>query len=76
MSILPIPWCSDQEARHEYGLELTTVKPGYYDAIIIAVAHREFVAMGAEAIHALGRDNHVLYDLKYVLAKESVDMRL
>ena len=70
------PWCSNEEAKHEYGLELTKAKLGYYDAIIIAVSHNEFVEMGAEAIHALGNDNHVLYDLKYVLSKASVDMRL
>lgn len=70
------PWCSNDEAKHEYGLELSTPKQGYYDAIIMAVAHNEFVEMGPEKIHALGKNHHVLYDLKYVLPKESVDMRL
>ncbi|TKF85203.1 Vi polysaccharide biosynthesis UDP-N-acetylglucosamine C-6 dehydrogenase TviB, partial [Vibrio sp. F13] len=49
---------------------------GDYDAIIMAVSHDEFKEMGAEKIHALGKPAHVLYDLKYVLDKESVDMRL
>ncbi len=71
------PWCSSEEAKKEYGLSLNQ-KPsnGAYDAIILAVSHDEFKAMGVEAIRQLGRDNHVLYDLKYVLPKESVDMRL
>lgn len=71
------PWCASEEAEHEYGLTLTTqIKYGYYDAIIIAVAHNEFKAMGVDAIHSLGKEEHVLYDLKYVLNKQDVDMRL
>ena len=46
-----------------------------YDATIVAVAHDEFKHMGAEAIRKLGKASHVLYDLKYVFEKSSVDMR-
>jgi UDP-N-acetyl-D-galactosamine dehydrogenase len=71
------PWCSNIEAQHEYGLSLTTEpKQNNYDAIILAVGHNEFKDMGAEQIRALGKAEHVLYDLKYVLPKQSVDMRL
>jgi len=71
------PWCSDDEAQHEYNLRLTPEpKLGHYDAIILAVAHNEFKALGAEEIRKLGKENHVLYDLKYLLPKDSVDMRL
>jgi UDP-N-acetyl-D-glucosamine/UDP-N-acetyl-D-galactosamine dehydrogenase len=70
------PLCSNEEAEHEYGVGLTEAQPGQYDAIILAVAHTEFKEMGVEAIKALGRENHVLYDLKCVLPKDSVDMRL
>ncbi|EOA6595908.1 TPA: Vi polysaccharide biosynthesis UDP-N-acetylglucosamine C-6 dehydrogenase TviB [Vibrio vulnificus] len=71
------PWCSNEEARHEYGLSLCNKpKTNYYDAIIMAVAHNEFREMGAEAIRALGKAEHVLYDLKYILNKQNVDMRL
>jgi UDP-N-acetyl-D-galactosamine dehydrogenase len=71
------PWCSSAEAQHEYGLTLCEeAKQGDYDAIIIAVSHDEFKAMGVEKIRAFGKPEHVLYDLKYVLDKESVDMRL
>lgn len=71
------PWVSPEEAVHEYGLQPVT-KPhdGTYDGIILAVAHNEFRAMGAEAIHELGKPVHVLYDLKYILPAESVDLRL
>lgn len=71
------PWCSNEEAQHEYGLNLCgSEKSNHYDGIVMAVSHNEFKAMGVEKIRALGKDNHVLYDLKYVFDKESVDMRL
>jgi len=71
------PWCSSEQAEHEYNLTLTE-KPDAdkYDAIILAVAHNEFKLMGVEEIRKLGKSAHVLYDLKYILPKESVDMRL
>ena len=71
------PWCSNEAAQHEYGLSLIEqAEKGCYDAIILAVGHNEFKELGAENIRAFGKDNHVLYDLKYLLDKESVDMRL
>lgn len=71
------PWCSSEEAHHAYGLSLIerTVKDSY-DAIVLAVGHDEFKALGVENIKKLGKKEHVLYDLKYVLDKDSVDMRL
>jgi UDP-N-acetyl-D-glucosamine/UDP-N-acetyl-D-galactosamine dehydrogenase len=71
------PWCSSEQAEHEYNLSLTEKpKAGSYDAIILAVAHNEFKCLGVEEIRKFGKENHVLYDLKYILPKESVDMRL
>ncbi|MGR5123488.1 Vi polysaccharide biosynthesis UDP-N-acetylglucosamine C-6 dehydrogenase TviB [Vibrio harveyi] len=70
------PWCTSEEAQYEYGLTLSEPKIDYYDAIILAVGHDEFKAMGVSEIRQLGKKNHVLYDLKYVLDKSDVDMRL
>ncbi|CAH6868742.1 Vi polysaccharide biosynthesis protein VipA/TviB [Vibrio chagasii] len=70
------PCCSSEEAIEVYDLELSAPKQGYYDAIILAVAHDEFSLMGGEEIRELGRDNSVIYDLKYIIPKEFVDMRL
>jgi len=71
------PWCSSEQAQQEYNLSLTE-KPeaGHYDAIILAVAHNQFKCLGVDEIRKLGKQQHVLYDLKYILPKESVDMRL
>jgi UDP-N-acetyl-D-galactosamine dehydrogenase len=71
------PWVNSAEAQHEYGFS-TIAEPeaGAYDAIILAVAHREFKAMGATAIRALGKPQHVLFDLKYLLGPAESDIRL
>jgi UDP-N-acetyl-D-glucosamine/UDP-N-acetyl-D-galactosamine dehydrogenase len=70
-------WCSSKEVQAEYGFLLCKDrKVNYYDAIILAVGHTEFSKMGAKEIRALGKNNHVLYDLKYILDKVDVDMQL
>jgi len=71
------PWVDPAEARREYGMTpVAAPDAGAYDAIVLAVPHREFVALGAEAIRALGKPAHVLYDLKYALAAGAADLRL
>lgn len=70
------PWCSSEESEREYGISLTKSPKYKYDAIILAVGHHQFKAMSAEDIRAYGKSKHVLYDLKYVLEKDAVDMRL
>jgi UDP-N-acetyl-D-galactosamine dehydrogenase len=71
------PWVDAAEAEHEYALK-TVAAPehGAYDAIIIAVAHQQFVALGAEGIRAFGKPESILYDVKYVLPRDAVDGRL
>tara|TARA_Y100001970_G_scaffold156836_1_gene191874 strand:+ start:3227 stop:4501 length:1275 start_codon:yes stop_codon:yes gene_type:complete len=71
------PWIDKEESLREFGI--TTVEqpePGKYDAVIIAVAHHQFKSMGIKAIRALGKKNHILYDIKYILPSENVDGRL
>lgn len=71
------PWINAAEAQHEYGITpVSEPAIGAYDGIVLAVAHKEFAAMGAEKIHALGKPAHVLYDLKYVLTASAADLRL
>ena len=79
------PWVDADEARHEYGLELLTELPtpsrradggeDAYDAIVIVVAHNQFKEMDQQAIRSLGKENHVLYDIKYLLSPEESDLR-
>lgn len=71
------PWINATEAQHEYGITpVSEPDAGAYDGIVLAVAHKEFAAMGAEKIRALGKPAHVLYDLKYVLPASAADLRL
>ncbi len=71
------PWASSQQAQKEYGFPLIdSPEPGRYDAIILAVAHRQFVALGVEAIRRFGKPKHILFDVKYLLPAEQVDGRL
>lgn len=71
------PWVEPEAAMHEYGISpVASLETGAYDGIILAVAHEQFVAMGCEAIRALGKPEHVLYDLKYVLTADESDLRL
>jgi UDP-N-acetyl-D-galactosamine dehydrogenase len=71
------PWVDAAEAEHEYGIKPVR-KPakGKYDAIVMAVAHKQFRDMGIDAIRCFARRTHVLYDIKYIFAASEVDGRL
>jgi len=71
------PWIDKQEAMDEHQIHpVQAPEQGAYDAIILAVAHRQFIEMGISSIRALGRPEHVLYDLKYIFPAEHTDLRL
>jgi UDP-N-acetyl-D-galactosamine dehydrogenase len=52
------------------------LQPDTYDAVILAVAHRQFRDMGTAQIRALGKSAHVLFDVKGLLPRDEVDDRL
>lgn len=73
------PWADAKEAEHEYGItpiEQSALSAGAYDAIILAVGHSQFKEMGVKKIRTLGKDSHVLYDIKYLLDSSESDIRL
>jgi UDP-N-acetyl-D-galactosamine dehydrogenase len=71
------PWADADEARAEYGIELAQALPkGHYDAIVIAVAHNQFKAMGAEGIRAFANPGAVVFDIKNMLSRDAVDESL
>ena len=55
---------------------VTEPEAASYDGTIIAVAHRQFAAMETARMQALGKANHVMYDLKNVLPAHGSDLRL
>ncbi|GER07261.1 nucleotide sugar dehydrogenase [Iodidimonas muriae] len=70
------PWVDRDEATRECGVTPLSELGDDYDAVVLAVAHHQFITMGADAIRALGRPGAVLYDIKSVLPRDQVDARL
>lgn len=71
------PWVNPEEAQHEYGiLPVAGLEDGAYDAIVLAVSHHQFTAMGEKRIRALGKPHAVLFDVKATLPRSQVDGRL
>ena len=71
------PWVDASEAEHEYGISpIATPDKGSYDALVLAVAHKEFVELGAGRIREFGIPNAVLYDVKYLFSPSETDGRL
>ena len=71
------PWINADEARHEYALSpVDSPVPGDYDAVIVAVGHRQFIELGVDGIRGYGKPASVVYDVKYVLPRDAVDGRL
>ena len=48
----------------------------FYDAVIIAVAHKEFKKMGIKLISKICKKNHIIYDLKNIFNSNETDLRL
>ncbi|MCR4738188.1 MAG: nucleotide sugar dehydrogenase [Bacteroidales bacterium] len=68
------PWADVEHVRHEYGVPVVNELPaGPYDAVILAVAHKEFQTLNVRELTCAGG---VVYDVKGVLPRETVDARL
>ena len=72
------PWADRAQAASEYGVELLAEPPqaGVYDAIVVAVAHDEFRALGVDGLRRLAGGRAVIYDIKGIFPKDVVDARL
>jgi UDP-N-acetyl-D-galactosamine dehydrogenase len=72
------PWIDVAEAEHEYGLQCLSQPPaaGRYAAVVLAVGHHQFVALGERGIKAYGQDGAVVFDVKSVLPLGVADGRL
>ena len=74
------PWVDPQEAQDEYNItpinNNKTLPTNHYDAIILAVAHDQFRELTVKQIKELAKENHVLYDIKYLFNADEVDGRL
>ena len=72
------PWVDAAEAQHEYGLTpIEAPEQGAYDAMVLAVGHDQFRALGGQGVRAFGKaEASIVYDVKYVLPRDAVDGRL
>jgi UDP-N-acetyl-D-glucosamine/UDP-N-acetyl-D-galactosamine dehydrogenase len=71
------PWVDPEDAKKQVRINLVDkLRKSYYDAVVLAVGHRQFKAMGAAEIRALGKPNFVLFDVKYILPIDQVDAAL
>jgi UDP-N-acetyl-D-glucosamine/UDP-N-acetyl-D-galactosamine dehydrogenase len=71
------PWANKTEAKREYGVTpLEEIYTERYDAIVLAVAHDKFNSFSLEKIKSFGKENHVIYDVKYLLKAHEVDGRI
>ena len=71
------PWVSADLMQSRHGIvPVISPEKGVYDAIVMAVGHKQFVDMGSDAVRALGKPNAVLYDIKGIYGKTGSDMRL
>jgi UDP-N-acetyl-D-galactosamine dehydrogenase len=71
------PHADKDECERECGIRpIELPQAGSYDAIVLAVAHREFRELGVAGVRALAKPNAVIYDVKYVLPAHAADGRL
>ena len=71
------PLVTSAQSQSEYNLSTVEApEEGGYDAIILAVAHDSFRDLGIDKIRGFGKQNHILYDLKYIYSKHQTDLRL
>lgn len=71
------PWVSAHEMQEEYGIApIAKPEANSYDAVILAVAHNEFRALGATGIKALAKPRAVIFDVQSALPRDAVDGRL
>jgi UDP-N-acetyl-D-galactosamine dehydrogenase len=71
------PWVDKNDAINEYDIKpIDYPIEGKYDAILLAVAHDKFKELTLKQIKDFGKDNHVIYDIKYLLKTNEADGRL
>lgn len=70
------PWATSEEVHHEYGIDLIKKEdeiPSKYDAVIVAVSHKEFKIMD---LARFCKNDCIIFDVKATLPKEKVHARL
>jgi UDP-N-acetyl-D-glucosamine/UDP-N-acetyl-D-galactosamine dehydrogenase len=65
------PWANEKEVLHEYNLVSVKKLPiDKFDAIVLTVAHNQFLELD---LSLKLNKNNVVYDVKYVLDRNTID---
>ena len=67
------PWANAAEVKHEHGIDLVSKLAPSYQAIVLTVAHTEFLDLPFASLKA---ENGVIFDIKSILSKDLADARL
>ncbi len=67
------PWANKAEVKKEHGIDLVAELASTYDAIVLTVAHQEFLNLPYASLKA---ENGIIFDIKSVLDRTLVDARL
>jgi UDP-N-acetyl-D-galactosamine dehydrogenase len=67
------PWANKAEVKKEHGIDLVSELASTYDAIVLTVAHQEFLNLPYASLKAEGG---IIFDIKSVLDRALVDARL
>ena len=67
------PWANKGEVKKEHGIDLVSELGSTYDAIVLTVAHQEFLNLPYASLKA---ENGIIFDIKSVLDRTLVDARL
>lgn len=71
------PWVDSSQIKDNFNITLTNkIKDNFFDAVVVAVKHDVFKKIGIKKIRQFGRKKSVIFDLKYLLKKNEVDIRL
>ena len=71
------PWVDSSDVSNEYGIKMIEYPlKAKYQAIILAVSHKEFYDIGINEIRKYGDKEHLIFDVKYIFTKEETDGRL
>ena len=67
------PWASHEEVEKEYGVKLLSEPAGPYDAIIVAVGHRDYKNQTSEDLKKLSKGEVFVTDLKGIISRDGID---
>jgi UDP-N-acetyl-D-galactosamine dehydrogenase len=68
------PWADLKEAQRLHGVTMIETLPeDHYDAVVLAVAHQQFVGWGAAELTRICRPKAAVYDVKHVLEQGVAD---